>query len=149
MTDVHFYHLQYQPLEKALPLLLEKCLERGWRCVVQARSDERVEALDQQLWTWRDDAFLAHGTDREGDVAEQPILLTTSEANDNGAKVRFFVEGASAQNLDGYERAIHIFDGNDPESVDAAREQWKVAQAAGHSVTYWQQDETGRWQQKA
>ena len=149
MTEVYFYHLQNQPLEQVLPQLLEKCLERGWRCVVQAQSDERVIALDQNLWTWRDDSFLPHGTDKEANAAEQPVLITTSDGNANAAKVRFFVEGARSENLDGYERAIHLFDGNDPDSVDAAREQWKTAQSAGHTVTYWQQDEAGRWQQKA
>lgn len=149
MTDVYFYHLQNQPLEKVLPQLLEKCLERGWRCVVQTQTDERVQALDQHLWTWRDDSFLPHGTDRDSNAPEQPVLLTTSDTNANAAKVRFFVEGASSENLEGYERAIHLFDGNDPDAVDNARAQWKHSQAAGHSVTYWQQDEAGRWQQKA
>ncbi|MBX3518821.1 MAG: DNA polymerase III subunit chi [Xanthobacteraceae bacterium] len=149
MSEVYFYHLQNQPLEKVLPQLLEKCLERGWRCVVQAQSDERVTALDQHLWTFRDDAFLAHGTDREANASEQPVLLTTTDGNPNQAKVRFFVEGASSENLEGYERAIHLFDGNDPDAVDGARTHWKSAQASGHTVTYWQQDEAGRWQQKA
>lgn len=149
MTEVYFYHLQNQPLEKALPQLIEKCLERGWRCVVQAQSDERVTALDQHLWTWRDDSFLPHGTDRESNADEQPVLLTTSDGNANAAQVRFFVEGASSRDLAGYERAIHLFDGNDPDAVDNARVQWKSAQEAGHTVTYWQQDEAGRWQQKA
>jgi len=149
MSEVYFYHLQNQPLENVLPQLIEKCLERGWRCVVQTQSDERVQALDQHLWTWRDDSFLPHGTDKEGNASEQPVLLTTSEQNANTAKVRFFVEGASSEDLNGYERAIHLFDGNDPDAVDNARAQWKSAQAAGHAVTYWQQDEAGRWQQKA
>jgi DNA polymerase-3 subunit chi len=149
MPEVYFYHLQNQPLEKVLPQLLEKCLERGWRCVVQTQSDERATALDQHLWTWRDDSFLPHGSDKEANASEQPVLLTTSEANANGAQVRFFVEGAYSENLAGYERAIHLFDGNDPDAVDHARAQWKTAQAAGHTVTYWQQDEAGRWQQKA
>jgi DNA polymerase-3 subunit chi len=149
VTDVYFYHLQNQPLEKVLPQLVEKCLERGWRCVVQTRSDERVTALDQHLWTWRDDSFLPHGSDKEANASEQPVLLTTSEVNGNAAQVRFFVEGASSEDINDYERAIHLFDGNDPDAVDNARVQWKTAQAAGHSVTYWQQDEAGRWQQKA
>lgn len=38
MTEILFYHLQQQPLEKVLPTLLEKSLERGWRVVVQASS---------------------------------------------------------------------------------------------------------------
>ena len=54
------------PLERALPLLLEKTLERGWRAVVQAGSQERLDVLDQHLWTWREDSFLPHGTAKDG-----------------------------------------------------------------------------------
>ena len=46
MTEVYFYHLQRQPLEAVLPTLLEKSLEKGWRAVVRATSDERLAALD-------------------------------------------------------------------------------------------------------
>ncbi len=147
MTEVHFYHLQRQPLERALPQLIEKCLERGWRCVVQAASPERIDALDQLLWTYREDSFLPHGTDREDNAAEQPVLLTTREDNPNGSKVRFLVDGATAD-LASYERAIYLFDGNDPDAVDVARDQWKEAQGEGFDTIYWQQDENGRWQKK-
>src|SRR5262249_57130124 len=54
MTEIVFYQLQRQPLERVLPTLIEKSLERGWRVVVQAASEERVEALDAHLWTFRD-----------------------------------------------------------------------------------------------
>lgn len=149
MTEVHFYHLQRQPLERALPVLIEKCIERGWRCVVQAASPERIDALDQLLWTYREDSFLAHGTDREDNAAEQPVLLTTREDNPNGSNVRFLVDGATAGDLASYERAIYLFDGNDPDAVDVARDQWKEAQGEGFQTIYWQQDADGRWQKKA
>jgi DNA polymerase III subunit chi len=149
MTEVHFYHLQSQPLERALPLLIEKCRERGWRCVVQAASDERVDALDSLLWTYRDDSFLAHGTDRDEEAAEHPVVLMTKPGNPNGAAVRFLVDGAAATDLSVYQRAIVLFDGNDPDAVDAARDQWKEAQGEGFEVVYWQQDKDGRWQKKA
>ena len=64
MTELRFYHLQDQPIERVLPQLLEISLARGWRVVVQAASEERVEALDAHLWTYRDDSFLPHGTAR-------------------------------------------------------------------------------------
>jgi len=149
VTEVHFYHLQRQPLERALPVLIEKCIERGWRCVVQAASPERIDALDQLLWTYREDSFLAHGIDREDNAAEQPVLLTTREDNPNGSNVRFLVDGATASDLSAYERAIYLFDGNDPDAVDVARDQWKEAQGEGFQTIYWQQDADGRWQKKA
>ena len=76
MTEILFYHLQRQAIERVLPALLEKSIERSWRVVVQAGSEERIEALDAQLWTYREGSFLPHGTWREPEAAQQPILLT-------------------------------------------------------------------------
>ncbi|MEX0751947.1 MAG: DNA polymerase III subunit chi [Xanthobacteraceae bacterium] len=150
MTEILFYHLQRQPLEKVLPALLEKSLERGWRVVVQASSDERVEALDAHLWTYRDDGFLPHGTAKEGEAAAQPILLTTGDDNANGAQVRFLVDGAPVPaDPQSYQRIVLLFDGDDPDAVAAARERWTKAKAQGFDATYWQPDERGRWVKKA
>jgi DNA polymerase-3 subunit chi len=105
MTEILFYHLQHQPLERVLPTLLEKSLTRGWRIVVQAASDERVEALDAHLWTYRDDGFLPHGTYRESEAASQPVLLTVQDHNPNRADVRFLIEGAPLpEDADAYQR---------------------------------------------
>jgi len=149
MTEILFYHLKGQTLEQVLPPLLQKSLERGWRVVVQASSDERVEALDAHLWTWRDDAFLPHGTSRDSEAAEHPIVLTANAENPNGAVVRFLVDGANlAANAGNYQRIVLLFDGDDPEAVEMARMRWNEAKASGAEVTYWKADESGRWQQQ-
>ncbi|ACA19722.1 DNA polymerase III chi subunit HolC [Methylobacterium sp. 4-46] len=150
MTEILFYHMQRQPLESVLPNLLEKSLERRWRVVVQAASEERLAALDDHLWTFSEESFLPHGTDREPDAGTQPVVLTLRDANPNGATIRFLVEGAALPADAGrYERICVLFDGSDQEALLLAREQWRAAKEAGHSVAYWQQDETGRWQKKA
>jgi DNA polymerase-3 subunit chi len=147
MTEMLFYHLQRRPLDRVLPALLEKSLERGWRVVVQAASEERIEALDAQLWTFRDDGFLPHGTWRETDAREQPILLTFNTDNPNGATVRFLIDGAPVPaDAEVYQRIVLIFDGDDPDAVAAARERWREGKAKGFDVTYWQTDAEGRWQ---
>lgn len=149
MAEVLFYHLTESTLEHALPGLLERSLSRGWRAVVQTGTEERRDALDQHLWTFRDDSFLAHGTDREPHAAEEPVLLTTTDANPNGARIRFLVDGAAPPDLSGYERAVFLFDGHDAGQVEAAREHWKAMKAGGHAVTYWQQTPDRRWERKA
>jgi DNA polymerase-3 subunit chi len=150
VTEVLFYHLQRQPLEAVLPTLLEKSLERGWRAVVQVVSDERLTALDDLLWTYRDESFLPHGTDREAHAGDQPVLLTTGTDNPNGASIRFLVEGAEIPpDAAAYQRMVILFDGTDPHALALAREQWRAVKAAGHDATYWQQDEAGRWTRKA
>ena len=150
MTEILFYHLQRQPLERVLPQLLERSIERGWKVVVQAASDERVDALDSHLWTYRDDSFLPHGTAREPDTASQPILLTTADHNPNGAAVRFLIDGvAMPADVETYDRIVLLFDGEDEDAVATARARWTEAKAQGFAVTYWQPDERGRWVKKA
>jgi len=149
MTQVLFYHLERRPLERVLPQLLEKTLQRGWRAVVETGSAERAEALSNLLWTYRDEAFLPHGTREDGHQALQPIWLTDKPENPNGAQVLFLVDGASAESLEGLERAVYLFDGKDAEAVEAARRHWREASGAGHEVTYWREDESGRWQKQA
>ncbi|MDQ0315630.1 DNA polymerase III subunit chi [Amorphus orientalis] len=149
MTEVLFYHLERQPLDQVLPTLLERSLARGWRVVVQSSDPERRDALDAHLWTYRDDAFLPHGTAHDGHASLQPIWLTAVDENPNQANVRFLVDRATTDDLSAYERVVYLFDGHDPESVQDARSRWSEAKAAGHSVTYWRQSASGAWEKKA
>jgi DNA polymerase-3 subunit chi len=147
-AEVLFYHLERAPLERVLPSLLERTLERGWRAVVQSGSEERLEALDLALWTYSDASFLPHGTARDGDPARQPIYLTTGDETPNGAGVRFLVDGAEMTGFKDFVRIVCIFDGQDGDATARARAQWKEARAAGCSVTYWRQSENGRWEKQ-
>jgi len=148
-TEVLFYHLEQQPLERVLPALVEKTLERGWRAVVQANTVERLAAIDLALWTYREDSFLAHGSAKDGYAAEQPVYLTTGGETPNGAGVRFLVDGAEAEAFSDFVRIVYMFDGNDADAVQIARGQWKAAKGAGCPVTYWQQSVAGKWERKA
>ena len=147
MTEVLFYHLQNMTLESVLPPLLEKSLERGWRVVVQSTSQERTEALDAHLWTYRDDSFLPHATCARGDAQDHPIVLMVEDGNPNGANVRFLVDNAPLPaDWDVYDRVVLVFNGDDADALTAARPAWTDCKARGFEVTYWQADERGRWQ---
>jgi DNA polymerase-3 subunit chi len=147
MTEILFYHLEGQPLERVLPVLVEKSLERGWKVVVETANDERARELDALLWTYRDDAFLPHSL-AGGDADHlQPVLITTRPHNPNSANVRFYVDRAVPTSGEGYERIVFMFSGHDPDAVTEARAAWRALRD-GNEVTYWQQD-AGRWVKKA
>ena len=149
MTDVAFYHLERVRLEAALPKLLERTLDAGKRALVLAGSDARVEALTAMLWTYDQDAWLPHGSAKDGDPEEQPVWLSTADENANGAQFLFLTDGAESAHLADYERCFDLFDGNDPAMVEAARGRWKACKDAGHALTYWQQTAAGGWEKKA
>jgi DNA polymerase-3 subunit chi len=148
MAEVGFYHLLSTPLERALPRLLERAVGQGHRVVVQAGSPERVEHLNALLWTYDESGFLPHGSARDGNPVAQPIWLTHEVENPNGASILFLVDGVAADDLSGFTRCLDLFDGNNPDAVQAARSRWRTASAAGHTLTYWQQTKKG-WEKKA
>lgn len=150
MTEILFFHLQRQPLEATLPKLLKRSLDRGWRALVKASSEERLGALDDLLWSFSDESFLPHGTDREPDPAGQPVLLTLDDGNPNGAHVLFLVDGAMLPpDMAGYERVTLVFDGTDEDAVAAARRSWAAIKGGSHDASYWQESPAGRWEKKA
>ena len=149
MAEIMFYHLEHKPWEQVLPKQLSTALERGWRCVVQAGREERVEEISELLWKNDADIFLTHGSKADGMAEKQPIWLTAEPENPNAATVRFFVEGAAVGDLTGLARAVILFDGRDEAAVATARTDWKRLKAEGHEISYWQQDENHRWQNRS
>jgi DNA polymerase-3 subunit chi len=149
VSEIRFYHLQRTRLEAALPRMLERVLERGDRAVVMLGSEERVEALAAHLWTYNDRAFLPHGSARDGFAADQPIWLTMEDENPNGASVLLLADGAASARIDSYRLCVELFDGSDDQAVAGARRRWAAYKAAGHALSYYQQNEAGAWEQKA
>ncbi len=148
MTQVAFYHLQRSALDAVLPRLLERTLAANRRAVVLAGSTERVEAIAGLLWTYRPDSWLPHGTTRDGAAGDQPVWLSEADENPNGATYLFLTDGAGTDRMADYERCFDLFDGNDEAAVAAARERWTALKAQGHTLTYWQQTDEGRWEKR-
>ena len=148
MTEIGFYHLTRSPLEQALPQLLGRTLAAAERAVVVCRDAARVAALDKALWDCAEPDWLPHGTAADGDADLQPIWLDTDDAAPNRARYLFLLEGARSTRLEDFTRVFDLFDGNDEAQVQAARERWREAKAAGHALSYWQQGPKG-WTKQA
>jgi DNA polymerase III subunit chi len=149
MAEVLFYHLTETRMDDALPPLLQKSLDRGWRVVVEFGSEARLQQLNDHLWVWRDDSFLPHGSAADGNASLQPVFLTTDASNPNGANVRFLVDMAVPGDVSAYQRAVVMFDGHDNDALGAARSCWKRLKGEGHILSYWQQTPQGGWVKSA
>ena len=150
MPEVLFYQLSGTTLEAALPDLLERSLDRGWRVLLRCGSEAGMAGLDTLLWTYRDDSFLPHGTVAAGNGALQPVCLTLRDENPNGANILMLVDGARASvaEMAGFERTCLLFDGRDDRAVETARADWRAVKAADLPAKYWVRDQ-GKWVQKA
>ncbi|MEP2031102.1 MAG: DNA polymerase III subunit chi [Paracoccaceae bacterium] len=150
MGAAFFYHLTQGPLERALPALLGKARQAGWRVAVRGSDASRMSWLDEQLWLGPEDRFLAHGLAGGPQDKDQPILLGTDNTAANNPDCLMVVDGAevSAEDVAGMKRVCILFDGNDDLALNRAREQWKALTDAGCAAQYWS-EESGRWEKKA
>ncbi|MGB1540200.1 MAG: DNA polymerase III subunit chi, partial [Rickettsiales bacterium] len=129
--------------------LLEKAYEGNFRVVVKTKDDSTAERLSGLLWTYDPNSFLPHGRKEDGNEASQPIYLTAENDNPNHANLLAVTDGSTPENMDGFERVLDLFDGQDEAMVKAARTRWKAYKDAGHELQYWQQTESGGWEKKA
>lgn len=149
MAELWFYHLERSGVDEALPELLTKLAARGGRALVVSPDPETIDRLDGALWTFRDDAFLAHGRADEPDPERQPVLLSTEERNLNSATMLFCLDGHDPEAAEAFERVIVMFEAGEESRVQAARALWTRASGQGLGVSYWRQTPDGRWEKKA
>lgn len=150
MTEVRFYHLQKTPLEQALPMILEKAMQGGFRAHIIVPDDNIKQSLDEWLWTYKDNSFLAHGLESDEKAAAHPIIIsTTDEAIKNEADMLVLTHGCTSEKIGDFKLCCEMLNGAIDQQITDARARWKVYKEKGYEVTYWAQDDQGRWSKKA
>jgi len=144
--EVWFYQLERSTLDQVLPELLDRTLQRGWRARVRVADADQRREIDEQLWTWREDSFLAHGMADDDHAGRQPILLTADSENLNRSQALFIVDQSDMNLNEEFERCFIIFDGRDEAALATARARWKALKDQGANLAYWKQSEAGRWE---
>jgi DNA polymerase-3 subunit chi len=142
---IDFYRLSFLPLEKALPRLLEKAYEKRMNALVVTKDAEETEFLDRELWTYTTKFFLPHGTIRDNRPERQPVLIAEETVDTNRPAVVASTGKPLAVLPPSCERLLYVFDGNDPNALQQAREYWKQAGGEEAERHYWQQDKAGKW----
>ena len=62
--------------------LADKAFRLGHRVFINAASREQASALDQLLWTFRDDSFVPHGRAGSGSERDDPVMIGSGETPD-------------------------------------------------------------------
>jgi DNA polymerase III subunit chi len=114
---------------------------------VQTSDAQARDALNERLWTYREDSFLPHGGPGDGDPATQPIFVTETDETPNGAPLRVLLAPADALRFaaGAAERIIVLFEARDDEAMAAARATWKALRDAGAATSYWREGDEGGW----
>ena len=145
--DYWFYHLEASTVEDVLPELLEKTRKKGWKALVKL-PEAQLKEMDDYLWTYRDDSFLPHGRDDEPMADQQPVTLSASAMTAQGYKALFLLGGSDIEDMSGVERCMVMINGRSETDVAHERKRWNALKEAGSNLSYYQQNDRGRWDKK-
>lgn len=149
MTDIRFYHLENEGLDGALPKLMERVISADLRAVIKVKDNDQCKQIDDLLWSYKDESFMAHDVEGCDHAADQPIFITTQETIPNKADCLVLLNAEVWQDFSPFQRVLYMFDGRQEEIVANARKDWKDFKSKGLEMSYWQQGQGGGWSQKA
>lgn len=143
--DISFYHLTRTTIEKTLPKLLEKILDSGLKAVVRTKDNYEKKLLDESLWTYNPNSFIPHGTSENDFPEEQFVFLTENLENPNQATILIDLSSQQVDDFLKFTKYLYVFDANEENSLEKARNHWKAYQQQGHNLRYFFQEENGNW----
>lgn len=146
--QINFYQLSTTPMEKALPRLLEKAISSGKRVILLIPEAEKMEEYNKLLWSYGSKSFLPHGSKNDNYKDQQPIYLTTSDEVPNEASILALISDIRPTHIDKFEKCLYLFDGESEQETKKARQRWAEYKKEGYILAYWQQDLSGKWQEK-
>lgn len=125
------FHFNVQARVPYLCRLLRKVTGAGLTAWVRLPPDELV-ALDQALWTFNQEEFIAHALVQDAQAEWSPVLLSAGESP--GRQMQVLVNGLPDRvgDIDTFERVVEVV-GLDEQDRQAARQRWRDYAQAGMS----------------
>jgi DNA polymerase-3 subunit chi len=130
------FYLIDKPRFREDPLLLvcelaRKAYDQGIPTLILARSAEEAEALDEKLWSFDEDAYIAHQIAGDEDDDATPVLIVPPEFD---APPRPLVinlrDTVPRGRLDSVKEVVPA----DPAARDGSRQRWREYQSRGFEV---------------
>lgn len=148
MADIRFYHMEHATLDTALPAITTKAWQSGKNVMICTPSKTECKRLNDLLWTFYPSAFIPHGGDGDKHADKNPVWVTAGNDNVNNAKILILTYGCTHDSVGDFDMVCEMLDGRVESQIASARARWKTYKDAGHDLTYWQQDDNGRWNKK-
>lgn len=147
--DITFYELYTTPVEKSLPLLLQKIYDSEKKVHIVCQNDQQISLLDDVLWTFSSLAFIPHASKNTShDFHDQnPIWLASDTTFINKPELIILLQPLNIDLFKSIPTIIYFYDAHLPEAKDfiALKKHYDQNQTA---YTQWIQSKTGSWEKR-
>mgnify|MGYP001279270940 FL=1 len=147
MPEILFYKTLPLEVEKTFYSLVEKSNEKGLISVAIFNNEEKLDLINDFLWTNKQDSFLPH-VKRSDEIVTDfsiPLYLTTEEENPYNAEILFSIDGYIPKKIDSWERLIFIADPNDNALLEKYKKFYETIKRDFKKINFYKKTENGKW----
>ncbi len=146
MTRIDFYILDSsipQARENFACRLIEKIQQQGYSIFIQSHSTQHAELIDDLLWSFKPESFIAHARIDSAIAKNCSILiaqteqLSTKQAITTKSKqhdVLINFDGTVPNTFSHYNRVVEIINKNDTNTTDDARVRYTHYKDRGYKI---------------
>ena len=145
MSEIFFYKLKNSSSEIFLTSLIEKSIDNDWNSVVLLSNIERMEEINDFLWSYKETSFLPHGSQNDKNPEFHRVYLTCKEENPNDSNVIFSIDGLLVKSMSLWQRYVYIFNEQNLKVVDQFDNYKKKIDQSQHVSKSFEQDINGKW----
>ncbi len=145
MSEIFFYKLKNTSSEIFLTSLIEKSIDNDWNSVVLFDNIERMEEINDFLWSYKDTSFLPHGSQNDKNPELHRVYLTCEEENPNNSHVILSIDGLLIKNINLWQRCIYIFNEQNLRIIDQFNIYKRNIDKSQHILKSFEQDANGKW----
>ena len=145
MTEIFFYKLKNLSIELFLISLIEKSISKEWNSIVLLDNIERMEEINDLLWSFDDTSFIPHGSQSDLNPEKQKVYLTCNEENPNDSKIIFSVDGVIVKKPHEWNRCVYVFNEQNLLVTDELESYKREISKLDYIQKSFQQDSNGKW----
>ena len=145
MTEIFFYKLKNTSIDLFLISLIEKSISKNWNSLVLLDNTERMEEINDLLWTFNDTSFIPHGSQSDLSPDKQNVYLTCNEENLNNSNIIFSIDGIIINEPGNWNRCIYIFNEQNLKVTDELESYKREIKDFGYTLKSFEQDNNGKW----
>jgi DNA polymerase-3 subunit chi len=137
MPKIDFYILSDPNPTSHLQLvcrLVEKAYKNRHRIYIHAHNKAQAYAVDELLWTYREDSFLPHNLYGEGPEPAPPIQIGFDAVPEKHRDILINISHDIPEFYTQFARILECVP-NDAQLQELAREHYRLYRAQGHTIT--------------
>lgn len=146
MKEINFYCIE-EEVNNFLYNFLSKLVDKGNRIFIYSEKAEKMEKLDNALWTMKKVEFLPHLLYNDEGVEETPIIISNQKENKNNSN---FILISSyfddTEFLNSFEKVFYIFSPINSNIIEYTKNSWLKYKKENFDLKLLKKDSSGKWE---